>query len=367
MRSSPTTLPEGCSGAALAARLLARLRTYGGPPVSLMEVCGTHTVAVARMGLRRLLPTGVRLRSGPGCPVCVTPVEVFDEALALAAEPGVILATYGDALRVPGSVGSLADVRARGADVRVVYGAAEALALARREPRREVVLLGLGFETTAPGVAWAVLQARREGLSNFTVLSAHKALMPALHVLLRDPELAVAGLLCPGHASMVLGSRAYAPLAQTYRVPCAVAGFEPEEVLLGLGCLLDQIARGEARVDNAYPSAVPADGNPTALRVLGQVFELTDSRWRGLGALPGSGYEVAPEYGAYDARRRFLAGRTFPGQEPAGCACAGVLRGRVEPADCPLFGDRCTPHSPVGACMVSSEGACGAQYRFREV
>ncbi|MEW6487180.1 MAG: hydrogenase formation protein HypD [Thermodesulfobacteriota bacterium] len=349
----------------LASRLLERLHRYAGPPVGVMEVCGTHTVAIARLGLRSLLPDGVRLHSGPGCPVCVTPARVFDEALALAQD-GVTLATYGDAVRVPGSADTLGEARSRGAAVRVVYSALDALELARREPEREVAFLGLGFETTAPTVAWAVKAAREEGRSNFSVLSAHKALLPAMEALLRDPEVAIGAFLCPGHATMVLGAQAYAPLAEEYRVPCVVAGFEPNDVLVGLVRVLDQVERGEARVENVYPRAVDDAPNRAALGVLDDVFVRVGSAWRGLGELPGSGYELAEAYGQHDARRRFLAGRSFPGREPEGCRCAQVLRGVLEPRECPLFGGRCTPEHPVGACMVSSEGACGAHHRYRE-
>lgn len=348
------------------ARLLARLRAYRGPPATVMEVCGTHTVAIARMGLRNLLPAGVRLLSGPGCPVCVTPVAAFDEAIHLASREGVILATYGDALRVPGSETTLAGARARGADIRVVYAATDALELARRSPARQVVFLGLGFETTSPTVAWAVLQARAQGLVNFSVLSAHKALVPAMEMLLRDAEVAVDAFLCPGHASMVLGVKAYRPLAEEYGVPCAVAGFETDDVLLGLLQLLGQLERGEAGVDNAYPRAVSEAGNPAAVAALEGVFERVDTGWRGLGAIPRSGYDLCAAFADHDARRRFLVGVEFAGREPAGCRCAEVLRGVLAPAHCPLFGTRCTPAAPVGACMVSSEGACGAHHRYRE-
>ncbi len=351
---------------ALSSRLLERVRRYAGPPVTVMEVCGTHTVAIARLGLRSLLPPGVRLLSGPGCPVCVTPAALFDEAIHLTAEQGLTLATYGDAVRVPGSSTTLAEARTRGADVRVVYSALDALEAARREPERQVVFLGLGFETTAPTVACAISAAQGRGIGNFSVLSAHKVLLPAMEALLRDSEVAIGAFLCPGHASMVLGAKAYRPLAEEYRVPCVVAGFEPNDVLVGLVRILDQVERGEARVENAYPRAVTEEGNRAAREALDQVFTRVDSAWRGLGTLPGSGYELAPAYAAHDARRRFLAGRVFPGGEPAGCRCAEVLRGVVGPEQCPLFGGRCTPEAPVGACMVSSEGACGAHYRYRE-
>lgn len=347
--------------------LLARVRAYSGPPVTAMEVCGTHTVAVARMGLRGLLPEGVRLLSGPGCPVCVTPVGAFDEVIQLALEQGVTVASFGDALRVPGSESSLAEAKARGGDVRVVYSVTDALALASSDPELQVVFFALGFETTAPTVAWAVKNARQRGLGNFSVLSAHKALLPAMVALLRDSEVEVDAFLCPGHASMVLGANVYRELAEEFTVPCVIAGFEPNDVLLGLLGILEQVGGGVARVQNAYPRAVTAEGNPAAMALLAEVFETVDSRWRGLGNLPQSGYELAPEYAAFDARRRYLGGQRWEGLEPVGCRCADVLRGVVGPQQCPLFAERCTPSSPVGACMVSSEGTCGAHYRYREV
>ncbi|NOY45361.1 MAG: hydrogenase formation protein HypD [Deltaproteobacteria bacterium] len=336
----------GPSGPELVSGLVERLRAYRGPPVTIMEVCGTHTVAAARMGLRGLLPEGVRLLSGPGCPVCVTPVDLFDQALHLVREAGVILATYGDA-------------------VRVVYSALDALALAERNPDREVVFLGLGFETTAPTVAAALLRARRDEVRNFSVLSAHKAILPAMEALLQDPEVRIGAFLCPGHASMVLGAKAYEPLAERYGIPCCVAGFEPVDVLAGVLRLLGQVQGGEARVENAYPRAVSAAGNRTAQEALDRVFQRAPARWRGLGEIDGSGYDLRPAFAPWDARRRFLQGVRFEGREPAGCRCAEVLRGRIEPAECPLFARACTPQRPVGACMVSSEGACGAHYRYR--
>jgi len=347
--------------------LLAKLQSYSGPPVSVMEVCGTHTVAIARMGLRGLLPEGVTLLSGPGCPVCVTPVEVFDEAIFLAAEKGVVLATYGDSLRVPGSRTTLAGVRAEGARVVPVYSALDALKLAREHPGDEVVFLGIGFETTAPTVAHSVHTAAKAGVSNYSVLTAHKALIPAMEALLADPEMQIGAFLCPGHASMVIGSDAYGELCAKHNIPCVVTGFEPEDVLLGMIRILAQAQTGEASVENVYPRAVSPEGNPAAMAMLGRIYELCDSNWRGLGHMAMSGYGLKPEYAAFDARRRFLEGMSFEGKEPAGCRCAEVLRGRMAPAECPLFAKTCTPLSPVGACMVSSEGACGAHYRYRGI
>lgn len=351
----------------VATRLLDQIRTSEAPSTVVMEVCGTHTVTIAKLGLRSILPGTVRLLSGPGCPVCVTPVATFDEAVHLVSETGVVLATYGDALRVPGSETTLAEARANGGDVRVVYSVLDALELARRESGREVVFLGLGFETTSPTVAWAVKRARSEGLTNFSVLAAHKALLPAMDALARDGELAVDAFLCPGHASMILGAKAYEPLVEKYGIGCVIAGFEANDVLLGLLRVLRQRERSEAKLENAYPRAVDADGNRAARAVLDEVFTRVDSRWRGLGELPGSGYELSEAYDRYDARRRFLEGLEFRGKEPSGCRCPEVLQGRLSPWECGLFGSLCTPRTPVGACMVSSEGACGAHYRYREV
>lgn len=345
--------------------LLPALASYRGGPATVMEVCGTHTVAVARLGLKPLLPGGVKLISGPGCPVCVTPVEVFDRAIWLAAEKGATLATFGDGLRVPGSSTNLMEARARGAKVLPVYSPVDALEHAKKNPGEEVVFLGLGFETTSPSVAYVIKLAAKTGVGNFSVLSAHKALMPAMEILASDPEMKVNAFLCPGHASMVLGSRAYEPLAARFKVPCVVAGFEPKDVLIGMIHILKQLEEGKAEVENTYPRAVTPEGNPQAVSAIAEVFELADTRWRGLGALPGSGYAIRREFEAFDAEKKFPADRDFEGREPAGCMCAEVLRGRAEPSDCPLFATACTPDSPVGACMVSGEGACGAHYRYR--
>lgn len=346
--------------------LLDKIKGWSGPPVTIMEVCGTHTVAIARMGLRGLLPPNVKLLSGPGCPVCVTPVETIDQAIYLA-EKGAILATYGDAVRVPGSRTTLAAVRGAGAFVAPVYSAMDALKLATENPERQVVFLGLGFETTSPTVAFAIRQAKAGNIGNFSVLAAHKALMPAMDVLASDPEMRVNAFLCPGHASMVIGLKAYRPLCAKFELPCVVAGFGTDDVLTGLAMILDQLEKGEAKVENAYPRAVTEEGNPAALASLAEVYRIADGGWRGLGELPGSCYAIADEYEHFDAEKRFLAGVTFEGREPPGCRCAEVLRGRAEPKDCKLFATACTPENPVGACMVSSEGACGAHYRYRGV
>lgn len=351
--------------------LLERLSQYRGRELTLMEVCGTHTVAAARSGLRSLLPERIRLVSGPGCPVCVSPVGYVDHALALARQPEVIIATFGDLVRVPGSPSSdaaahapsLASARSEGADVRVVYSPLDAISLARGAPDKQVVFLGVGFETTAPAVAASIARAAEQGLANFSVLAAAKAIPPAMDALVLAGELGIDGFLCPGHVSVIIGSRAYEPLARDHAVPCAIAGFEPVEILRGLVALVEQVEGGVARVDNCYPGAVTVEGNPRARAVLERVLEPVDSRWRGLGEIPLSGLAIRSELAELDAARRFAVDLP-PSIEPAGCRCGDVLRGVIDPADCGLFGEVCIPEQPQGACMVSSEGACAARFHY---
>jgi hydrogenase expression/formation protein HypD len=332
-----------------------------------MEVCGTHTMAIARAGLRALLPPSIRLVSGPGCPVCVSPVGYVDHALALCGVPGVMTTTFGDLVRVPGSAPgsarppSLERARAEGADVRVVDSPLGALELARAHPSRQVVFLGVGFETTAPTVAAAVLQAEREELDNFSVLSAHKTIPEAMELLAAAEDLELDGVLCPGHVSNILGPEPYLPLVERHGLACAIAGFEPVEVLAGLRSLVAQVDAAAPRVDNCYPGAVRAGGNPKARQLMAKVFEACDSRWRGLGVIARSGLAIRAELGRFDAARRFAVELPEP-VEPVGCRCGEVLRGTIEPPECPLFGDVCTPETPHGACMVSSEGTCAAHH-----
>lgn len=344
---------------------ISRLAEQAARPVRLMEVCGTHSHAVGRHGLRQLLPDDVELVSGPGCPVCVTTAGQVELAVELARR-GATVATFGDMMRVPGPSGSLADARAAGGDVRVVYSPRQALELAAREPAREVVLVAVGFETTAPAVAAVVKQALSEGLTGMSVLALHKLVPPALEALMADGEVGLDGLLCPGHVSVVIGSDAYRPVAERWRVPCVVAGFEPEDILLGVAMLLAQIAEGREEVENAYPRAVRPGGNARALALMDEVFEPTEGEWRGLGSLPASGLELRGAYATLDAQQRFgLEAVTVP--DPPGCRCGDVLRGRLRPSQCGLFGGLCTPARPVGPCMVSSEGACAAAYRYERI
>jgi hydrogenase expression/formation protein HypD len=331
--------------------------------VNFMEVCGTHTMSIYQYGIRSLLPDTVHLVSGPGCPVCVTPVGYVDNALACAADPDNIVATFGDMLRVPGSSSSLMEQRAIGADVRIVYSPLDAVALAKDNPQKRVIFLGVGFETTAPTVAASILEAARLGLANYCVLASHKTMPRPMEILTADPDLDLAGYLCPAHVSTVIGGIAYQPLAEKYHMPCVVSGFEPADVMQGIEMLLAQILKGESRVEIQYRRAVTWEGNPKAQAILERVFIPCDAIWRGLGVLPGSGLRIRPQLSMFDAAK-VLDLPEVAGMENTACRCGEVLKGKLAPFDCPLFGEACTPEEPVGACMVSSEGTCAAAYRY---
>lgn len=353
---------------ALARQLVSQIRRavdgYSGRhPIRLMEFCGGHTHAIFRFGLREMLAGVVEMRSGPGCPVCVTAGADLDSAIALAELPGVILTTFGDMVRVPGSQGTLQEIRAAGADVRLVYSPLDALAIARENPGQDVVFLGVGFETTAPGVAAAVLQAEREGTSNFSILSIHKLTPPAMRAILDAGEVALDGIIGPGHVSAVIGSEAWAFLSRDYGIPCAVAGFEPLDLLAAVAALVESVVAGKPGVFNTYARGVRPEGNLVALKMLDAVFETGSATWRGFGVIPVSGLHVRPGLVHRDAAVRFPM-PTEPVQEPAGCRCGEVLRGVIAPTDCILFRHVCTPRNPVGPCMVSAEGACAAYYKY---
>ena len=330
--------------------------------ITLMEVCGTHTMSIHRYGIKPMLPAAVRLVSGPGCPVCVTPVSYVDAAIEVARVPGMITATFGDMARVPGSRSSLQKERALGCDVRVVYSPLDAVTMARENPARQVVFLGVGFETTAPSIAAAILTAAREGIENFSALCAHKV-MPEPMEALTSGELKIDGYICPAHVSAVIGAEAYRPLAEKYGVPCVVTGFEPLDILRGILMLVNQAAEGRAAVENEYYRVVRPEGNKKAQGLLAEVFVKADAVWRGVGNIPHSGLEIGPKYARYDAAKRFSIALPEARENPA-CLCGRILRGLNEPTDCKLFGTVCTPDNPVGACMVSSEGSCAAVYRY---
>jgi hydrogenase expression/formation protein HypD len=356
---------QGFQDPALVEKLLERVRKLAVRPVVIMEVCGTHTMEIFRTGLRSLLPDRITLLSGPGCPVCVTSQGEIDAFVSAAGREGLILATFGDLVRVPGTRGSLQEARAGGADVRVVYSSLDALDLARKNPEREVVFCGVGFETTAPTVAGALQTARAEGLGNFTVFSAHKRVPPALDALFRSGMVRVDGLLCPGHVSVIIGEEAYRPVAERYRVPCVITGFEPVDILQGIVRVLGQVQEKRACVENAYGRAVTRQGNRKALDLMDRVFRVGDAVWRGLGTLAESGFLLQDEYAGFDARLRHGI-EIVPAPEPPGCVCGAVLTGRLLPPDCRLFRNACTPEHPVGPCMVSSEGTCAAYHRYHE-
>jgi len=361
------TSPEPPGDPKLAQGLLDEIRTLAGRIgriVRLMEVCGTHTMSIYRAGLPALLPENVRLLSGPGCPVCVTPMGYVDAAIALAGRPEVTVTTFGDMMRVPGSETSLEQAHAGGADVRVVYSPLDALRLAEEEANRQVIFLGVGFETTAPTAAVTLAEARRRGVGNFFMLSAHKLVPPALRALLADENVALDGLILPGHVSAVLGTEPYEFIAREFGKGGVVTGFETTDVIQGILMLLQSIAAGRARIENQYTRVVKREGNQSALKRIRQCLEPRDTEWRGLGLLPQSGLRIRAEFSAHDAE--FALGvAVAAGREPAGCRCGEVLRGIAEPEECMLFAKRCTPLSPVGPCMVSSEGTCAAHFKYR--
>jgi hydrogenase expression/formation protein HypD len=350
---------------ALGRKLTAAISEAASKPMKIMEVCGTHTVAIARYGLRALMPDNITLISGPGCPVCVTANRDIDLAIEIGRQPGVTLATFGDMVKVPGSRSSLAREKADGRDIRVVYSPLDAVELARTDADLQVVLLGVGFETTAPTVAAAVKTAARLGLANFSVLSMHKTVPLALEALVNDPQVAVDGFIMPGHVSTIIGPEPYAPLAERYHVPGVIAGFEPVDVLMGVLMLARQISDGRAEIEIAYKRGVKPGGNPTARALMSEVFTASDAEWRGIGLIPGTGLALRDEFATFDAARRFDV-TPEPPKEIPGCQCGDVLRGVLLPYQCRLFAKGCTPEHPIGPCMVSSEGSCAAYYRYTD-
>jgi hydrogenase expression/formation protein HypD len=348
---------------ALARKLVREIERHSTGAVQFMEFCGGHTHAIFKLGLRQVLPPTVRLRSGPGCPVCVTSAADLERAIALAHVPGAILTTFGDMMRVPGTRGSLQDARSQGADVRVVYSTLDALDIARRNPERPVVFVGVGFETTAPTVAAAILQAEAEDIANFYVLSVHKLTPPATRAILDAGQVRLDGVIGPGHVTTIIGADAWRFLPQEYGIPCAVAGFEPLDILRAVAMLVEMHERRQPAVGNAYGRSVQGPGNRVALEMMDRVFQVSTADWRGFGLIPDSGLALRDRYAHRDAARVFPV-KVPPIPEPRGCRCGEVLRGVLEPPECALFRRTCSPRNPVGPCMVSAEGACAAYYRY---
>ncbi len=335
----------------------------GRETIRLMEVCGTHTVSLFRSGIRSLLPPSLRLVSGPGCPVCVTSQGYIDAALDAAGIEGVAICTYGDMVRVPGRRGSLEQSRARGANIVVCYSILDSLRYAEKHPDQQVIFLSVGFETTAPSAAAAVIEAKRRKIDNFFLLCGHKLVMPALNTLLAGNDLPIDGFLLPGHVSVIIGSDAYGDLVEKHGKCCVIAGFEPGQIMSGIEALARQAAEGSPRLENVYGVAVTPEGNCRARECMEQVFEEADAVWRAMGTIPKSGLDLNEDYRDFDAIGRFglRIGRDY---DPPGCRCGEVIQGKVEPSECALFGKECTNHNPVGPCMVSSEGTCAAWYRY---
>ncbi len=350
----------------LAKRLLDEIHAVATRRWAIMEVCGGQTHSIIRHGIDQLLPDEIEMIHGPGCPVCVTPLEIIDKALAIAAKPGVIFCSFGDMLRVPGSERDLFGIKSEGGDVRVVYSPLDALKLARENPDREVVFFGIGFETTAPANAMTVYQAKRLGIKNFSLLVSHVLVPPAISAIMESPTCRVQAFLGAGHVCCVMGTHAYPELCEKYQVPIVVTGFEPLDILEGIRRAVLQLESGRHELENAYARAVPAEGNPAAMQMLSDVFEVTDRAWRGIGMIPGSGWRLAPAYADFDAETRFSV-TDIHTEESSICRSGEVLQGLIKPQECSAFGCECTPRNPLGATMVSSEGACAAYYRYRRL
>lgn len=332
-------------------------------PLKLMEVCGTHTVEIFRHGIRDVIPRTVTLLSGPGCPVCVTSVQDVDAAIAIAKAPGVIMATFGDMMRVPGGKESLLEARSEGADVRVLYSPLDALSLARKEANKEIVFFATGFETTSPLIAATVAQAAAEGIKNFSVYTAHKLVPPALQALLDSPDVLVDGFILPGHVSTIIGKKPYEFVAARYGKPSVITGFDAKDIIEGILMIVRQIAQKRAIVEIQYRDVVKEEGNPKAVALLDQYFTPADAYWRGIGCIPKSGLQLRETFAAFDANKKFQP-PVSTSKEPELCSCGDILRGVKIPTECPLFGTGCTPENPVGPCMVSTEGSCAAYYKY---
>jgi len=345
-------------------KLAAQIGKISRRSIRLMEVCGTHTMSIFRHGIRSVLPETISLVSGPGCPVCVTAQNEIDAFIALSEKDDVIITTFGDLLKVPGSHSSLQEERAKGRDIRMVYSAFDALDIARKNPDRNIVFPGVGFETTAPTIAASIFSAKQMELDNFFVFSAHKVVPPALFALMENKKVRIDGFILPGHVSVIIGTNAYLPFFERHGIPCVIAGFEPADILQSVLMLVSQIESHVSKLENAYPRAVSSQGNGKAMEMMGKVFETADAGWRGLGVIPQSGLEIREKFADFDARKKFKIQNSKFKIQKNGCICGEILTGLKEPPECSLYKKICTPMNPVGPCMVSSEGTCAAYYRY---
>ncbi len=336
--------------------------TAKGQPINLMEVCGTHTMAIARFGIKELLPENVKLISGPGCPVCVTPNHYIDQAIALSREPNIIIATFGDMIRVPGSTSSFEKEKAAGQNIQVVYSPLDSIELAKQNPDKEIVFLSVGFETTIPTIASTLLMAKAQGITNLSYLTANKIVPPALEALIQG-DLGLNGFILPGHVSTIIGAKAYEKVVSHYHVPCSIAGFEPTDMMAAILDLVEQTVSNDPKLSIKYRRVVTNKGNLKAQQAINDVFETCDAEWRGVGVIPGSGLQLRESFAKYDAAKKFNV-EVEETRVDVGCICGAILQGLKTPGDCPLFGNKCVPENPVGACMVSSEGTCAAHYKY---
>ena len=344
-------------------KILDQINNLSKKNVRLMEVCGTHTMSIFRNGIRKLIPGTISLLSGPGCPVCVTAQNEIDAFIEISRVPDTIITTFGDLMRVPGTNSSLLKERADGKDIRMVYSTFDAIEIARKNPDKRVIFLGVGFETTVPTVAASILSARDMKIENYFVYSAHKTVPQALCALMKTEGIKIDGFILPGHVSVIIGTRAYLPFFNQYQMPCVVAGFEPSDILQAIRMLVEQIENKTPELENAYTRAVSFEGNEKAVRIMNDVFEAADVAWRGIGIIPGSGLKIRDEFSDYDAMKKFEISEK-DSKEPKGCACGEILTGLKTPVECPLYKKICTPVDPVGPCMVSSEGTCAAYYKY---
>ncbi len=347
----------------IAKSLIQKIKAASKRPVRLMEVCGTHTVSIFRSGIRTVLPATISLLSGPGCPVCVTDQTEIDAFIELARLEDVIITTFGDLMRVPGTTSSLQKQRAEGKDIRVVYSTFDALEIAKTNPNKKVVFLGVGFETTAPTIAAAIYSADQMQVDNFSVISAHKLVPPALEALMATHNVNIDGFILPGHVSVIIGEKAYLPFNERHQIPCVIAGFEPIDILQAITMLVEQIENGTPQLENAYTRAVTYEGNTKAQKMLDKVFEPADTCWRAIGVIPQSGLKIRQKYEGHDAGKIFDI-KITGSMDPKGCACGEILTGTKTPPECPLYKTVCTPIDPVGPCMVSTEGTCAAYYKY---